>query len=312
MHHLFSICCSLFSCRNFCLCCPCLCVCWFCFCVIVFHGFLFSCVLVANLHFYVLSQGNVDRETCQNHLESNGVDVKRSRLEGRNGILTWKWTLEYLGHRWLHVQMMGCRQQRHRGKFPQHFHLHLRQKNTCLKCEVKECTRKHSGSELSGQKSAELLDARYARLPVRGSHTLLNARRIRDAWDERGRSSTCEAAASIQLQILEESNGSTGAANSRATSHITEFNVLGRSSDVAARCRPHRGIEATHKSGNWVFGSSQRQQASCRFWSACSPSPKHSPAICPAGSWKQSESSCDGSRVQERAGSTTRTLSPPA
>ena len=58
-------------------------------------------------------------------------------------------------------------------------HLHLRQKNTCLKCEVKECTPKHSGSELSGQKSAELLDARHVRHPVRRSHTLVNASRIK-------------------------------------------------------------------------------------------------------------------------------------
>ena len=61
----------------------------------------------------------------------------------------------------------------------QYIHLHLRQKSTYLKCEVKECTRKHSGSELSGQKSADLPDARHVRLPVRGSHTLVNARRIK-------------------------------------------------------------------------------------------------------------------------------------
>ena len=102
---------------------------------------------------------------AENLLESNGADAKRSRLEGRNGILTWEWTLEYLDHLWLHVQMKGCRQRRHGGKFPQY--VHLRQKSTCLKFEVKECTRKHSGSELSGQKSAELLDARHVRLPVR-------------------------------------------------------------------------------------------------------------------------------------------------
>ena len=46
-----------------------------------------------------------------------------------------------------------------RWKFLQYLHLHLRLKNTHLKCEVKECTRKHSGSKLSGQRSAELLDA---------------------------------------------------------------------------------------------------------------------------------------------------------
>ena len=66
-----------------------------------------------------------------------------------------------------------------RWKFPQYLHLHLRQKSTCLKCVVKECTRKHSGSELSGQKSAELLNARHVRLPVRRSHTFVNARRIK-------------------------------------------------------------------------------------------------------------------------------------
>ena len=37
----------------------------------------------------------------------------------------------------------------------------------------------HSGSELSGQKSAELLFVLHARLPVRGSHTLVNARLIK-------------------------------------------------------------------------------------------------------------------------------------
>ena len=69
------------------------------------------------------------------------------------------------------------------------------------------------------------------------------------------------------------SNHSIGAANSRATSHNTEFNVLGRSSDVAARCGP--GIQPTSAG----------------------------PTFCPTGSGKQSESSCDGPRVQEAAGS---------
>ena len=35
---------------------------------------------------------------AENLLESNGADVKRSKLEGRSGTLTWKWTLEYLDH----------------------------------------------------------------------------------------------------------------------------------------------------------------------------------------------------------------------
>ena len=38
---------------------------------------------------------------------------------------------------------------------------------------------KASGSEPSGQKSAELPDARHARLPVQGSHTVVNASRIK-------------------------------------------------------------------------------------------------------------------------------------
>ena len=56
-------------------------------------------------------------------------------------------------------------------------HLHLRHNLTVMnpKCEDKECIQKHSGSELSGLKSAELLCARHARLPVRRSHTLVNA-----------------------------------------------------------------------------------------------------------------------------------------
>ena len=84
--------------------------------------------------------------------------------EGRNGVLMWKWTLEYLDHRWPHVQMKGCQRPRHRRRFPEYLRLHLCPKSTCPKCQDKECTRKHSGSEPSCQKSAEL--------PVRGSHTL--------------------------------------------------------------------------------------------------------------------------------------------
>ena len=116
---------------------------------------------------------------AENLLERNGVDMKRSKLEGRSGILTWKWTLEYRDHLLNHVETKECRQRRHRWKFPQYLHLHLRQKNTYLKCEVKECMRKRLGSELSGQKSAELPDARHVRLQVRGSHTHVNARRIK-------------------------------------------------------------------------------------------------------------------------------------
>ena len=116
---------------------------------------------------------------AENHLESNGVDVKRLKLEGRNGILTWKWSLEYLDRLWNHFETREYRQQRPRRKFPQYLHLHLRLKNTYLKCEVKECMGKHLGSGLSGQKSAELPHARHARLLVQGSHTPVNARRIK-------------------------------------------------------------------------------------------------------------------------------------
>ena len=49
--------------------------------------------------------------------ENNGVDVKRSKLEGRSVILTWKWILEYLDQLRNHVEMKGCRQLRHRWKF---------------------------------------------------------------------------------------------------------------------------------------------------------------------------------------------------
>ena len=64
-------------------------------------------------------------------------------------------------------------------RFQQYFRLHLRHmtvKNP--RCVNKECTRKYSGSELSGLKSAELLDPLHARLPVWGCHTLANAKRF--------------------------------------------------------------------------------------------------------------------------------------
>ena len=50
---------------------------------------------------------------AENFLENNGVDVKRSKLEERSGILMWKWILEYLDHLWNHVETKECRQQRH-------------------------------------------------------------------------------------------------------------------------------------------------------------------------------------------------------
>ena len=44
---------------------------------------------------------------AENLLESYGPEVKRSKLEGRSGILTWKWTLEYLENLWNHVPDEG-------------------------------------------------------------------------------------------------------------------------------------------------------------------------------------------------------------
>ena len=73
---------------------------------------------------------------AENHLESNGVDVKRSKLEARSGILTWKWILEYPDQFWNHVETRECRQQRHRWKFLQYLHLHLRQKKHVFEMQV--------------------------------------------------------------------------------------------------------------------------------------------------------------------------------
>ena len=105
--------------------------------------------------------------------------MKRSKLEARSGILTWKWILEYPDQLCNHVEMRECRQQRQRWNFLQYLHLHLRQKNKYLKWEAKKCTQKHSGLELSGQRSGELPDALHERLLVQGSHTPVNARHIK-------------------------------------------------------------------------------------------------------------------------------------
>ena len=97
---------------------------------------------------------------AENLLENNGVDVKRSKFEGRNGILTWKWTLEYLGHRWIHVQMKRCRQRRHGWKFPQYFH-------------------------------APPPEEHVPEMQAQGVHA--KARRIRAFWSEIGRTPGCPA-----------------------------------------------------------------------------------------------------------------------
>ena len=114
-----------------------------------------------------------------NLLESSGAAVKRSRLEVRNGILMLVWTLEYLDRPWSHVETKRCHLEQYGESFQFHLHLLHSLAVTYLKCEDKECMRKHSGSDLSVLKVAGLLDARHVRLPVRGSHTLVSAERIK-------------------------------------------------------------------------------------------------------------------------------------
>ena len=67
------------------------------------------------------------------------------------------------------------------GRFQQYLHLRLHLIMTVKnpRCVDKECTQKHSGSELSGLTSAELLDASHGVLLVWGSHTLANAKRLK-------------------------------------------------------------------------------------------------------------------------------------
>ena len=142
----------------------------------------------------------------ENLLVTSGADVKRSKLEGRNGILTWKWTLEYLDHLRLHVQMKECRQRWHGENFPQYLHLHLRQKNTCLKCEVKECTRKHSGSVLSGQKSVRTPGCPACETPgLVKSHTR-ECKTYQDAWDESRRSTDPNPKRSKTTSVTDNEN----------------------------------------------------------------------------------------------------------
>ena len=107
-----------------------------------------------------------------NLLESSGADAKRSRPEGRNGILMSVWTLGYLDHSW----NQQCSE---RFQWSLHLHIPHNLAVTCLKFVDKECVRKRSGSELSGLTAAEFLDALHVRLPVLGSHTLENAKRIK-------------------------------------------------------------------------------------------------------------------------------------
>ena len=72
---------------------------------------------------------------AENHLESNGVDVKRSKLEARSGILTWKWILEYPDQLWNRVETREGRRERQLWKFLQYLHLHFGQKDMHSRCK---------------------------------------------------------------------------------------------------------------------------------------------------------------------------------
>ena len=108
-----------------------------------------------------------DGSSNEHLLGTSGAVVKRLRRVTRSGILMWKKTLEYR-LRW---------KEDDRRRFRQHLHLNLRHNMTVkdLCCEVKECTRKHSESELPGLKSAELQDVLRARLLVGRSHIPVSA-----------------------------------------------------------------------------------------------------------------------------------------
>ena len=218
---------------------------------------------------------------AENHLENNGVDVKRSKLEGRSGILTWKWILEYLDQLWNHVETRECRQLRHRWKFLQYLHLHLRQKSTYPKCEVKECTRKRLGSGLSGQKSAELPYARLARLLVQGSHTPVNARRIkmpgkkaaeqhqrrrRDAELLEIRTLDCWTRVRVQqIPIRRDQKTTFVTDNENSVNQMDEDNFAKRTSDISSTGTSRwwkRAEEGT--SGKKRFFNSWRER--CEIW----------------------------------------------
>ena len=91
---------------------------------------------------------------AENLRERSGADVKRSRLEGRNGIFMWKWTLEYLDRLSLHVQMKGCRQRRHSTST-----CTSARRSRARNASTRSAPRKHSGSEHFRQISVDLLDA---------------------------------------------------------------------------------------------------------------------------------------------------------
>ena len=132
-------------------------------------------------------------QIAENHLESNGVDVKRSKLEARSGILTWKWILEFPDQLWNHVEMRECRQQRHRWKFLQYLHLHLRLNNTYMKCEVKECAKalriRAFWSEIGRTPGCPACEA-----PGPGKSHTRECKTFQDAWEDSRRTASAEEA----------------------------------------------------------------------------------------------------------------------
>ena len=76
-----------------------------------------------------------DASSDEHLVGTKQTDVKRLKLEGRSGILTWKWILEHPDGLWNDVETRECRQQRHRWKFLQYLDLHLHLKNTYPRCE---------------------------------------------------------------------------------------------------------------------------------------------------------------------------------
>ena len=128
--------------------------------------------------------------------------MKRSRLEVRNGILMLVWTLEYLDRPWNHVEMKRC----HLEQFSERFLcLHLRHNLTVTypKRVDKECMRKHSGSDLSGPKLAELLDVLACETPGPGKSHTRECKAHQDAWEESRQTAAAgrRSAESLRIQI---------------------------------------------------------------------------------------------------------------
>ena len=119
------------------------------------------------------------------------------------------------------------------GEIPQYLHFHLRQKNTCPKCEHKECTRKQSGSEPSGRKSAEFPDARQTPGLVK-SHTR-ECKSCQYAWEDSRQQQSAEEAkrgigGDLDTRPLDPSSSSTdpNPKRSKTTSATDRENLANR------------------------------------------------------------------------------------